>query len=71
MNMRIITTGKVNEMAASASVPSLDTNHALVRLYMLMANVPASMGTAILAIVFGTLSCTSFDTFSYPFLPPE
>ena len=61
-SMRNITTGKVKEMAASASVPSLETNHAFVRWYMVMANVPASIGMAIPIIVFGMLFSTSFDT---------
>ena len=39
-----MTTGNVNPIAPSESVPSRATNHVSVRLYSFMANVPGSIG---------------------------
>ena len=43
-----MTTGKVNPMAASGRVPKRATKYVSARLNVVMANVPASMGTAML-----------------------
>ena len=58
----IITTAKVNPIAASGSVPRRDTNQVSVRLNTMMANIPPMLGRVSRVRWEETLPCRSLLT---------